>query len=538
MHPNNETIDPTMANVFSFIFSGVKLTSYTYTFYNLFNGTAVLTRTTSGATRYDGDVIYENIPSSLWGIYTNHQLSYDVHLFGENFNCSGTATDDELYIPGANYGFAERVFIGTLSFLGVQDVYLIPSGTQDYYYAFLNVEAAKNALQVNRVVVQTSLSGVSTKAHAYSEQIPIQTALQPTFTLGVVTAQSGTHTVTPSYSQANGYALNSYTFYLYDVNGVELLTNSEVFSSNAKYDFQYLIDGQQYQVRFTGKSVLNQYVDTGKIAMNVTYAKAFTNKTIPITGTNECQYGRVKVNIPSHSPSFTVVEVIGGDTVNHTFTLVNTLIYRKEISESSVQLIAVADPMLTSYNDYMAQNGKVYDYSIAFYGTLDTGEYSGQSEYLPGYNVISNTNHTGNIIVKYYGWFLIDLDTDKSYKFDALFEGGDLTQEDDFTKYKTNLSYSAYSVGNTKAVTSSNRALVSVDNLNVNFHDTNDLLQEIADLVSTRNTHRKIVKDRRNPTRIFPVFTYGFIQNPLNNAIGYQPYVCSFSFDQIGDVIQ
>jgi hypothetical protein len=539
MHPNNETIDPTTSNTFSFVFSGIDLVEYEYNFYDLFSGeTLPIGFTSTIATQYDGDVVYVNVPASNWGEYTNHQLSYDVHLFGWSWECNSLLEGNLLYIPYANYGFAERVYVWSELIFGVNDVYVVPSSTPDYYHAYANVEAAKNGLEANRLVVLEQLSNIDTSPHSYSEQIPFRTAAQPSFILSDETAISGTYTVYPSYSHPNGYALNSYTFYLYDMSDNLLLSTIEIFSSNAKYTFEYLVNGQQYQIRFTGKNIIGQMVDTGKITMSVVYPTAFIPKTIPITATNECQYGRVKVNIPSHSPSFVVVENIGGEDINHTFTIVNTLVYRKCTTESSPQLIAVAQPNIEYYNDYMAQNTMTYDYSVAFYGTLDVGEYINETTYDPGYNVIENTNHTGNVDVKYYCWFLIDLDADKSYKFDALFEGGDLTQEDDFTKYKTNTSYSAYSVGNAKSIISSAKALVSVDNLNQDFHTTNTILREIADLVSVRNTNRKIVKDRRRPTRIFPVFTYGFIQVPLNNGIGYQPYICGFSFDQIGDTIE
>lgn len=545
MHPNNETIDPTISNAFSFVFAGVALTYYEYTFYELFSGEPALTLSNSIPTKYNGDVVYENIPSSFWALYPNYQLAYDIHLMGENFNCSGTATEDFIYIPGANYGFAERVFIADPLLLGEQDVYVVPSTQQDYYYVFNNAEAARNGLVINRLVVQNTLSGISTKAHVYSEQIPFRTATQPSFILSTVTAYNALHTVTASYSQANGYALNSFTFYVYDMDDNLLLQTDETFSSNPKHTFEYLANGEQYQLRFTGKNVINQSVDTGKVNMTVTYPTAFTQQTVAITGENQCQYGRIRVTIPAHSPTIVVPETIEGEPVNHTFTITNTLVYRENgtyvgpgYTYDDKELIAVIAPDATYYNDYMAQNSKVYRYSIAFYGTLDVGEWSTETSFVPGYNVINNSVYIAPITSKYYGWFLIDLDGDKAYKFDAMFDGGELTQEDDYTEYKTNLSYNAFSVGNTKSISGSVKALVSVDNLNSDFHNTNAILKEISDLISPRNTNRKLVKDRRTPTRIFPVFTNSFSQMPLNNGIGYQPYLCSFNFKQIGDTIE
>ena len=531
MTPQNEAIDPTIDNAFQFIFNGEVLSEYNINFFEMFTGTAIATvPVTVSPVKYNGQTISYTIPASFWTTYSieNSQMSYSMQCFGQSYAASSSLGNDNIVIPNANYSLGEYVFIDSATALGgIQDVYLAPSNFANGYYAFNTIEAARNGLIADRIVASTTES-FNVKAMVFSEQIPFRTAETPTLTLALVTATTATQDIVPTYTHPNGYPLNRYTFYLYDSSENLLLQTSEIFSSYANYTLENLADGESFKVRFTGWSVLDQYVDTGMVVLNVTYPTPIPEKSYTVTATNDCDNGRMNVVIELTPVQMDIGDIVPYDTLNVT----SIILYRQTDGEADYEIVALLPAATVLYHDYMVQSGKSYRYKIGFSGYVTTG-YVWSGDVVAGNSVV-----TSYIDSVYYGWFLIDLDADKSYLFDVQFEGGEMTQEDDFTKYKTNLRYNAYSVGNLRSSSSSGLGLISVDNLHEDFTDTNSLLREIANFVSSSNTNRKLVKDRRTPTRIFPVFTSNFKELPLNNGISSQPYLCSFQWEQRDDIIE
>ena len=533
MSPNNMTIDPSISNTFSFIFNGESLSSYILTVYDLFTGQDILTTTTAVSPEaHNGDVISKVLTSSFFSSYQNMQMSYDVSVFGSPFTLTTTISSAVLTITGANYGYGERVFLYSATPLGEQLIFLVPMSTPDQYYGYMTLEAARNGLVGDRIVAIATSSSV-VEANIVSEQVPFRTSRVPTLTITPATATNANIDIIPTYTHPDGYALNRFTVYLYDSLENLLFQTTEIFSSYAHYQFKNLSNGESYKVRFTGYSVLDQFVDTGKVAMLVTYQYIPTTQNFSLVATNDCVNGRVNLAIGA-SPALMPIVYEGVITQ---FGVTNILIYRQKLGDTNFEIIARIPASTTLYHDYMAQASVQYRYKIGFDGyvlTSSTPPYWTVNTYL----VVPNSVITSYLAVDYYGWFLVDLDSDVSYAFDANFEGGDLVQEDNYTKYTTNLTYNAYSVGNIQALSSNNTGLISVSNLHGDFSNTNTILTNIANLVSSKNTNRKIVKDRRTPTRIYPVFTHDYREMPLNPGIGQQPYLCSFAWDQVSDKIE
>ena len=531
MSPQNEAIDPTIDNAFQFVFNGEVLSEYNINLFDLFTGVPIATQNVVvSPVKYNGQTISHTMPSAFWTTWgvEDSQMSYSIQCLGQQYTLSSTLGSDIVTIPNANYSLAEYVFMSSATiFGGTQDFYLVPTGNAGDYYAFMTIEAARNGLVIDRLVAATTDTS-SIKAMVFSEQVPFRTAETPTLTLALVTATSATVDIIPTYTHPNGYSLNRYTFYLYDSAENLLLQTSEIFSSYANYTLENLAHGESFKVRFTGWSVLEQYVDTGMVVLNVTYDFPIPAKSYTVTATNDCDNGRMNVAIGLTPVQMEIGDIVPYDILNVT----NILLYRQTDGEADYEIIALLPAATVLYHDYMVQSGKSYRYKVGFSGYVTTGIiWSGN--FVAGNSVV--TSYVDSV---YYGWFLIDLDGDKSYLFDVQFEGGDSTQEDDFTKYKTNLRYNAYSVGNLRASASTGLGLISVDNLHDDFTNTNALLREIANLVSPSNTNRKIVKDRRTPTRIIPVFTSGYKETPLHNGVASQPYLCSFQWEQRDDIIE
>lgn len=540
MSPNNETITSNASNIFSFVFTGDVLTSFYLNIYDIASGTRLnFTDLLYNVPNYkNGTTVSFTLSSSFWTSMLsingeNRNLSWSVDVFGESFGYTGNPGSKYIdMVTSVNFGIAERVKITSVSTGGYKYIYLTPSVTNNRYYMYETIEAARNNLNADRITVDSEYSVGNLIPTSTSERAVFLTSQFPTFYLAPVTITSAKQTISPVYSHPNSYLIENYKVYFYDGLNNLIEETDYIYSSNPIYSANYLIDGNSYKIRFTATNIVGQFVDTGIVNIVVSYPSSISALSLSITAENDCKNGRIKVNIPSGISGTVMIDP------NINLIVQSIIIYRQEYNKTKVEAIANIPLGQLHYSDYYAKSTIKYSYFIGLYGYAQVISEPNESPFpADDYYVIIGSTPTAYLESSYYGWFLIDLDSDKSYMFDVQFDGGEFNQEDDFTKYKTNKKYGAYSVGNTKSYSGSQTALVSVSNLGIDFVSTNDILKEISNVVSPSNTNRKIIKDRRVPTRIFSVFTHGFKQYPMNNSIGLQPYLCSFNWEQISEEV-
>lgn len=532
MSPNNETINQDVNNNFSFVFNGETLSRVRLFIRDMTGGPHILPRTYDfSPVLTNGSLVNMDLPPLAGTNGENSPFKWSVAMYGFPYPSStdGGFWSETITIPGATFQIVDQVEIPS-SIYGQPLVYLAKVRANEYR-AYATLEGARSGGGLSGFLTRlVTGENFVTRAVLNSEEVVCYATSLPTFTLGAQNATSAILTVNPTYSHPYGYMMRNYIVEIYNDIGDLVYRSVDIYSSNVSYTFNNLIDGENWFIRFYGYNTVEQYVDTGIIPVSVNYAPNITPLDLEINGSNNCQHGRVDL----------LLEAVGSTIILENgvyIDVTDVIIKRQEVGQTTWETVAFLPFGVPEYHDYLASSGKSYIYRMYIYGVcrIVVNELDNpNTPFVDGaFYMIPNNMISPVVLVEYFGWFLVDLDGDKSYKIDVEFDGGEMKQEDDFTTYKTNVSYNTYSVGNTRHFVSSATGLISVDNLYNDFDNTNDVLEEIKNLISPSNRNRKLIKDRRRPTRIYPVFTYGYTETPLNNAIGKQPYLCSFSWDQV-----
>lgn len=190
-------------------------------------------------------------------------------------------------------------------------------------------------------------------------------------------------------------------------------------------------------------------------------------------------------------------------------------LYRWDNKSNQALLLGNFDKDVKQYIDYTTLLNTNYRYLLYVYGQ----------------NGVSSALQTDIVSVNYYGYFLIDVTNDIVYKFDTNFSGGDLTQNTEFSSFRTNNKYQTYHVGDLQYLSGSVTALVRYANSNIYINNTIGLLENLRDCIKD-GTRIKILKTRKGEG--WYVFTHDYQDAVINQAIGEQPVNVSFSFDTIG----
>lgn len=195
----------------------------------------------------------------------------------------------------------------------------------------------------------------------------------------------------------------------------------------------------------------------------------------------------------------------------------NWVLYRWDSESNQAVLLGDFDSDTTQYVDYTALLNNTYRYLL----------------YAIGEEQMSPALVTDEVSLNYYGYFLIDVTNDVTYKFDTMLSGGELTQNMDYSSFQTNNKYYTYNVGDLQHMSGSVAALVRYANSQVYTNNTVGLLKNLRDCIQD-NQRVKILKTRKGEG--WYVFTYDYKDSVINQAIGAQPINASFSFSEIGDL--
>lgn len=208
-------------------------------------------------------------------------------------------------------------------------------------------------------------------------------------------------------------------------------------------------------------------------------------------------------------------EGLEGGSIQGIGDITGWALYRYDNKTEEALLLANFDADVPQYMDYTALLNRDYYYLLYAYGTEGT----------------SSALQTPSVSLNYYGYFLIDVTNDVVYKFDTNFSGGELTQNTDYSSFRTNNKYQTYHTGDLQYLSGQITALVRYANSDNYINNSIELLQNLRDCVKD-DTRTKILKTRKGEG--WYVFTKDYNDSVVNQAIGAQPVNASFSFDEIG----
>lgn len=213
---------------------------------------------------------------------------------------------------------------------------------------------------------------------------------------------------------------------------------------------------------------------------------------------------------------FTDNNLVAGNIKNLNKNIMNWEIDRKEKGETSFKKLAVIDNDITEYIDWTTSANKSYTYNIFPVTDEEIGE-----------PLITNEINTN-----YYGWYLIDKDTNAVYMFDLNVKSGNITNEVDFTEYKGYNQYSAFSVGKRDYIKGNLSAIAGNISNNGVVNQSNAYLDDLRTFVNNGNP--KILKNRKG--NVWNVMTTNYQQNILDDGISEQLYNISFDFIECSKV--
>lgn len=130
----------------------------------------------------------------------------------------------------------------------------------------------------------------------------------PTFEFVDLPAEvpSSEYTFEATYSQEEGEELSTYSFYIYNINGVLIKTSGILYASNLvptmvgdeiTYDLSYTIQGLEntlaYYIELVGTTVANTQLTTGREYFVVNYSGAISG--VLLKATNQCDQGNILI---------------------------------------------------------------------------------------------------------------------------------------------------------------------------------------------------------------------------------------------------
>lgn len=237
----------------------------------------------------------------------------------------------------------------------------------------------------------------------------------------------------------------------------------------------------------------------------------------------------------------------GGNISGLTSPLLNWNIFRRKTNETSFTFLKSLPATATSYIDATAEPNVGYVYQAIASNDTEL-----------------STPIQNGLLSSFYNCVIASLDGSKAYIFDYNLEFDGYENETAYQRYDGYDKYSSYSfgkrdfkTGNVTAILADiysngvytggfnydsgflyNNGLDYADEFIANLQSYQisqfpDYIKEFNDFIN--NGEYKIFKDRKgNVLKV--VTTQGVKQSPLNIAIGQQPYMISFHFEESGEV--
>lgn len=209
----------------------------------------------------------------------------------------------------------------------------------------------------------------------------------------------------------------------------------------------------------------------------------------------------------------------------------NSINVGEDINEWEIRRLDVATNVLedlgsvpvatTNINDFTAVRDRTYRYEV--FGRTD--------------NLFTEAVISDDISPSFFGWYLIDVTTNESIRFDLDVQSGTLSNVRDVTEHQTFAQYPSIAFGRRNYYRGTIRAFGGMVDCTGTVTDNNGVIFD-ADYQETlktflNNGNEKIMKDRKGI--IYRVQTWG-ANIDYNDDIGQQPYSISWNFAEVGDV--
>lgn len=198
-----------------------------------------------------------------------------------------------------------------------------------------------------------------------------------------------------------------------------------------------------------------------------------------------------------------------------TSNLTHWLIYRKDNDKPVLTFVDKIPVDQISYVDYLVTKNNEYTYYI--FGAND--------------DEIAAPLIAEETVCDYWGFYLIDVEKNKSYGFKLNLEVGQFNYEENISEYQNNTAYSVVNRGNHKALSGTVQAIIWDSNSLITIEQGNQILKEFREFIFSGR--KAYLKDNRG--RMWQVFLSAPSESLLSPSIKEQIITCSFSFKQIGD---
>lgn len=204
-----------------------------------------------------------------------------------------------------------------------------------------------------------------------------------------------------------------------------------------------------------------------------------------------------------------------GNVTNLSSNITSWNIYRRATDEEISKNLATVDDTVTQYIDYTAQANKTYIYDIFPQTATQIGA----------------PVETAQTLANFYGWYLVDTDTNTIYKFDLNLQSGDISNEIDFTEYKNYSKFPGFTFTDRDYIKVTVSAVCGSINQDGTIYQPVDYIEQLKDFIN--NKKEKLFKSRKGD--IWRGITTNFKYKYMDE-VGQQVAVVTFDFVESGSV--
>ena len=209
-------------------------------------------------------------------------------------------------------------------------------------------------------------------------------------------------------------------------------------------------------------------------------------------------------------------DLVAGNIADLTNPIIKWQVNRREVGGSTLKALDIVDVGISEYVDYSAQHGKNYIYSL-----FATSE-NEQSEPL----------ECEEIETDFFGYYLVDEEEGKVFKFDLNVQSGTKQYQEDVTIMDNYTEYPSIAMGKRKYFTSSISCICGTVSINGQLQQSNEYVSELRNYIL--NGKKKIFKTRKG--EIYKVFTSNYSEQQLDDGIKEQVILISFNLTEVGEV--
>lgn len=285
MSPQNISINPAVNNTFSLIIDGKQCIAYRFSVYDFSNDRKVPPSTAKvnlTETLYNGDTLEIVVASG--SLTAGNDYKWMVELYANELTVSNVATSTGVLTSNNhNLNTGDTVYIQSTGSIptgySAFTLYYVRKYSSNTFGLYPTYEGAKSDTDGNDAIKPSNTGSgiISVSNVVISEQVPFKTSSVPTLTLSPTTITKQKYNFIPIYEHAEDVLVNSFVAELYNEDDVLLKSSGTVYSSNIRYEFDGLLSGNIYKVKFTAVNNNGQECTTGFVEFDVDYPQPTLN---------------------------------------------------------------------------------------------------------------------------------------------------------------------------------------------------------------------------------------------------------------------